>query len=88
MAREELFKERDTEQTYWILRDVKKAQQTVAVCDCCGSVLKTVVSYGLKLTCSIECAMEFSGDKLHVAKKSILDEKPKERNKDIYCVDS
>ena len=84
MAREGLFKERDAEQTYWILKDVKKAQQTVAVCDCCGSVLRKVVSYGLKLTCSLPCAMELSGDKLHVPKKSILDEKPKERNNDIY----
>lgn len=88
MAREELFKEKDAEQTYWILRDVKEAQQTVAVCDCCGKVLKTVVSYGLKLTCSVECAMELSGDKPHIEKRSILDEKPKERNGDIYCVAS
>ena len=87
MAREQLFKEKDAEQTYWILRDIKEAQQTVVACDCCGKVLKTVVSYGLKLTCSVECAMELSGDKIHIAKESILDVKPKERNGDIYAVE-
>ena len=86
MAREELFKEKDAEQTYLSIRDVKETQQSVVVCDCCGGLLKRVVNYGLKVTCSTACAMELSGDVVHIAKESILDEKPKEKNEDIYLL--
>jgi len=87
--REKLFKERDVEETYNILKDVKKTLNTVQKCDSCKEPLHGLVTRGQNIYCSVHCAFEELDDKLHVPVKSILDEEPKEKKErpsDIHSV--
>lgn len=85
--RDELYRRKDSEQTIDIIKSVKVAKETVAVCDCCKKPLERVVTYGQVIVCSVECGYEVSGNTPHIETKSILDDVPKrERPDDIYGI--